>query len=399
MTDSLISHAIVLDDAEIEQLRLDPRAPIHRRSATSLRMRVAFFRRGSTTVVGTAELREALADQERSSARWQFGDVTWLPSPLAVSTSKTGPIWIRLRQQAREALRAILAVDTQEVYATASSEPQIRHNSGDEEFELVDGPQTDGTEIDLGVDTTASAVGSLSSSDVELGAAPEKDPEALADPVEAARSRANAFVPSHAVDADEARRILVRLRDEEIKPAFPEVAPASGILRRAMLQSFLEEGVASRDDYLRLVPVDLRAATNKTHVAAYLDPILAILGRAEDTALARTVSAAAPAAERPSSETSGGWTDAELWAVVSDYAEMLNCEANGVPFNKAARIRQLRAGPLRERTATSITLRWQNISNLLSKGRRPYVSGLKPAFFGDGVERRLADILIQHSLL
>ncbi|PNP99534.1 hypothetical protein A8G00_04990 [Sphingobium sp. SA916] len=95
--------------------------------------------------------------------------------------------------------------------------------------------------------------------------------------LEGARDRALAFVPAGMIDTDEAYRLLVQLRDKEIKRTFPDVRPEFGILRRSMLQALLDSGVASKADYDELIPVELKRMTDRGQIETYLDPLLKIL--------------------------------------------------------------------------------------------------------------------------
>ncbi|PWG03512.1 hypothetical protein [Sphingosinicella humi] len=397
---SSISHALILDDGEINQLQVDDSIRLRRRTATRLRMRIALFSQSTCAIIGAATLSDASAEDDDGGSDWQFDQVEWFASPVAVSSGKSGPVWIRLSQQQRDALR--------------SKEPSAQFEPSPADVSLPRPTDEDQSPAARNVVTAAEAASGIAEviiSELPHGEAPasveptepleesKNTEESSLDPINAARERATAFVPTSQVTADEARQILIRLRDEEMKPSFPLVSPTMGILRRAMMQSLLEEGVSSREEYARLVPADLRAATDKTHVAAYLDVILAILARLEEPPFSSASVRRGSHGERVG-EAGTGWTDAELWAAVESYAEMLTCEARGIPYNKAARIRQLREGVLRNRTAASVTLRWQNISHLLYKAGRPFISGLKPASnVGENIERRLSPMLRQRQIL
>ncbi|GAA4019231.1 hypothetical protein GCM10022280_18740 [Sphingomonas swuensis] len=396
-----ISHAVVLDDGEVSQLQAHYRSPLRRRTGTKLRARIALFHESARTIVGTATLSDATKEGEESYSLWHFEEVAWLSSPLAVSTTRTGPIWIRLLKHDRTALRALQSGFAEEPRPTSLSQ-------ADKAPEPLEGTEVqsiqgaDASVIELPSESTAEAP--LNVEHFGEGAHPDAEldgqPEASADPILAARARAAAFVPQTNVSPGEARQILVRLRDDEIKPAFPGVPPSFGILRRAMLQSLLEEGVATLEDYSRLIPEDLRSATNEKHVSAYLDSIIAILAKIQESA-PDVRSVASPSVTKHSTTAPGvGWSDAELQAAVASYAEMLRWQDQGVPYNKAATIRRLQEGPLRARTAASVTLRWQNIAHLLAEAGRPTVDGFKPAAnVGENIARRIAPMLLRHKLL
>ncbi len=93
------------------------------------------------------------------------------------------------------------------------------------------------------------------------------------------------------------------------------------------------------------------------------------------------------------------WTDAELAAAVVAYLDMLRCELEGKPFVKAAVNDKLRAGPLSNRTKSSIEFRMQNISATLYDLRVPFIRGYLPAKnVGSGVKDRIKDVLRQHGI-
>lgn len=91
------------------------------------------------------------------------------------------------------------------------------------------------------------------------------------------------FVPTQTISEEQAREVLIRLLDEEMKPNFPHILPQRGLLLSAMLQALIEECVMSREDYDQSVPSNMRLETDAEHEAAYLDSILAILGQIDDS--------------------------------------------------------------------------------------------------------------------
>jgi 5-methylcytosine-specific restriction enzyme A len=64
----------------------------------------------------------------------------------------------------------------------------------------------------------------------------------------------------------------------------------------------------------------------------------------------------------PTTEKPGNWTEAELYACVKIYIEMLSKEYTGVPYKKSDYLNLTLAGVLRTRTAASFEYRMQNIT-------------------------------------
>jgi Domain of unknown function (DUF3883) len=71
------------------------------------------------------------------------------------------------------------------------------------------------------------------------------------------------------------------------------------------------------------------------------------------------------------------WTDGELDLIVADYFDMLGEEIVGIPFNKAAHNRALRAHI--DRSKSSVEFKHRNISAVLVKLGLPTVRGYFPA--------------------
>lgn len=67
----------------------------------------------------------------------------------------------------------------------------------------------------------------------------------------------------------------------------------------------------------------------------------------------------------PQIVNSSPWTDDELTYAIDAYLDMLRAELNGESYSKAQVNRDLRAGPLANRTKGSIEFRMQNISAAL----------------------------------
>ena len=72
------------------------------------------------------------------------------------------------------------------------------------------------------------------------------------------------------------------------------------------------------------------------------------------------------------------WTAEELDFIVSDYFVMLNDEAIGIPFNKAAHNRFLRSKI--DRSKASVEFKHRNISAALEKLGLQKIKGYLPAY-------------------
>ena len=88
------------------------------------------------------------------------------------------------------------------------------------------------------------------------------------------------------------------------------------------------------------------------------------------------------------------WSDDELNVAIKAYLRMLHAELHGIAFNKAAVNRELRAGPLPNRTKGSIEFRMQNISAALYELKMPYIAGYLPARnIGTAVKQKMIALL------
>lgn len=73
-----------------------------------------------------------------------------------------------------------------------------------------------------------------------------------------------------------ARRALIRLREESLRPAFAGVPPERGLLRRAMIDALLRYRPTSTTEYERSIPEPLRAYTDPAQLR-HLPEVFAIL--------------------------------------------------------------------------------------------------------------------------
>jgi hypothetical protein len=88
-----------------------------------------------------------------------------------------------------------------------------------------------------------------------------------------------AFVPEHFISEDAARAKLIELREKEIKRTFPNAKANAGLLRKTLLDRLIDEAVEDEEDFERLIPREVRVATDPDQIAAYLSPIVQILAK------------------------------------------------------------------------------------------------------------------------
>jgi len=99
------------------------------------------------------------------------------------------------------------------------------------------------------------------------------------------------------------------------------------------------------------------------------------------------------------SATTDAWSDAELTVAIKAYLQMLHAELHGVAYNKAAMNKELRDGPLANRTKGSIEFRMQNISAALYELKMPYIAGYLPARnIGTAVKQKMIALLSMQGL-
>ena len=84
------------------------------------------------------------------------------------------------------------------------------------------------------------------------------------------------------------------------------------------------------------------------------------------------------------------WSGQEVEATVRDYLDMLASELRGVPYNKAAHNRALRAR-LDDRTHGAVERKHQNISAVLIELGFPYINGYKPL---RNIQNMLRDVVL-----
>lgn len=79
----------------------------------------------------------------------------------------------------------------------------------------------------------------------------------------------------------DAREMLIELREKVIKQKFPDVDPAKGILRRSLLDQLLKSKPISISDFQQKIPLYLRSGTDGRQLSEYGEQIFDILERVE----------------------------------------------------------------------------------------------------------------------
>ena len=91
--------------------------------------------------------------------------------------------------------------------------------------------------------------------------------------------------PAYRATKDRASRIellrqrLIVLRETEIKPAFPDSLPENGVLRKSLLEEFLERKPKTKDDWFRKIAQNVRVSVDSRQVGKYLDRVLEIIAQ------------------------------------------------------------------------------------------------------------------------
>lgn len=76
---------------------------------------------------------------------------------------------------------------------------------------------------------------------------------------------------------NEARGVLVRLREETIKTAMPEVPPEQGLLRKVMLEALLERLPTDETEFRDMIPLKLRDGTDPEQFATFAKVVFRVL--------------------------------------------------------------------------------------------------------------------------
>ena len=90
--------------------------------------------------------------------------------------------------------------------------------------------------------------------------------------------RAGAETPPDTLTPDEARHLLLRLREEVILPRHPSVPRNRGILRKAIVDALLRHLPEDRAEWEAYLPDEALETIAPEHLE-FLDEILAIVGR------------------------------------------------------------------------------------------------------------------------
>lgn len=78
------------------------------------------------------------------------------------------------------------------------------------------------------------------------------------------------------------RQRLIALRETEIKPEFPESPLETGLLRKSLLEEFVEKRPKTRDEWFRKIPQHLRVSVDSKQIGKYLDRVLGIISESGD---------------------------------------------------------------------------------------------------------------------
>jgi hypothetical protein len=89
------------------------------------------------------------------------------------------------------------------------------------------------------------------------------------------------FEKDKAHRSESLRQRLIALRETEIKPEFPESPLETGILRKSLLEEFLQKRPKNRDEWFRKIPHQLRVSVDSKQVGKYLDRVLGIIAEGE----------------------------------------------------------------------------------------------------------------------
>ena len=83
------------------------------------------------------------------------------------------------------------------------------------------------------------------------------------------------------ISADQARSMLVDLRERVIKPKYPDSDPARGLLRKGMLDELLRKRPTDIDEFRTSIRLELREATDASQVKEFGDQVFDILATLE----------------------------------------------------------------------------------------------------------------------
>jgi len=78
------------------------------------------------------------------------------------------------------------------------------------------------------------------------------------------------------------RQQLIALRESEIKPAFPDSPLENGLLRKSLLDEFIQTRPKTREEWFRKIPHHLRTSVDSRQVGKYLDRVLEVIAGSEE---------------------------------------------------------------------------------------------------------------------
>ena len=73
------------------------------------------------------------------------------------------------------------------------------------------------------------------------------------------------------------RQRLIDLRELEIKPAFPDSPQEKGLLRKTLLDEFVQRRPTTKDEWFRKIHQDLRTGTEPEQVGQFLQRVLELI--------------------------------------------------------------------------------------------------------------------------
>ncbi|HCP64767.1 MAG TPA: hypothetical protein DIU09_09275 [Hyphomonadaceae bacterium] len=81
---------------------------------------------------------------------------------------------------------------------------------------------------------------------------------------------------------DDARRALIELREQTIKPMFPDADPARGLLRKSMLDELLRKRPTSKEEFQRLISSEMRAETDIQQFQKHIMSVFEVIEKIEE---------------------------------------------------------------------------------------------------------------------
>lgn len=109
---------------------------------------------------------------------------------------------------------------------------------------------------------------------IQYGAEQEEDSEYL-DPDDTVLEEAPA--QDRRMSRSEARDVLIRLREDTIKPSMPEVPPERGLLRKVMVETLLENLPQDETEFRDMIPLKLREGTDSEQFSTFAKIVFRIL--------------------------------------------------------------------------------------------------------------------------